>query len=261
MTVNLERLNWNHLDLAITASSHIYTLEMYRDELVLPSLRTLNEKTEVLSESNDPADTFAHEDLADLHHSTVEGFLLTTQSMWERSLRGMMIGAAKRQNALPQEIEAIKNARWTPGGPKGIQAHFQNFFGAPLEWFGCPSDLQILQEMGNALRHGDGKSAERLHELSPSLWVNWLPPGKTINIGNQTIQVPANAPRHPSFDGITLPESLLEQMILSVLWFWQDIEFVRCNSFTNKANSVVRKLAEMRTDRPKREHQRVWTPH
>lgn len=258
MVDNLEELRWNHLDLAITAANHLYTLRMYREELVRPSLRSLDEKIEALARSGDPVDAFAHDDFADLHHATVEGFLLTTQSMWERGLRGMMVAVATREK--PELAVAVKKALWAPGKPDGIQAHFNALFGASLEWFGCPQDLTVLQTLGNALRHGDGRSAELLHDLCPSLWTQWLPPGAAFQIGDREYRVPDHAPRHPSFDHITLPGDLLEQMMLTVQWFWEDIEFVRCNSFMRKAGSVVRMLEDLRTSRRDRAQQRHWTP-
>lgn len=258
-TDQLEELRWNHLDLAITAVNHLGTLRIYREEVVRPSLRSLDEKIDTLASSSNPVDAFAHEDFADLHHATIEGFLLTTQSMWERGLRGMMVAVAKRER--PDLVDSLKKAYWAPGNKDGIQSHFHTLFRAPLECFGCPQDLTVLQTLGNALRHGDGRSAELLHKLCPSLWTQWLPPGATIQIAGKEHRIPDHAPLHPSFDHITLPGKLLEQMMIAVQWFWEDIEFVRCNSFERKANSVVRMLEEMRIDRRDRVQKRYWTPH
>jgi len=260
LTSNLESLRWNH-ELALTAVNQISILEMYRDEVVRPSLRLLGDKLEAFARSHNAADVFAHDDFSDLHHSTVEGFLLTTQAMWERGLRGMMVEAATRQRADEKTIESIKSARWAEKDKVGVQAHFSALFGASLEWFGCYRDLHVLQEMGNALRHGDGRSAVRLHKLCPSLWTHWLPPGTIIPLDNVAFRVPDNAPRHPSFDNITLTSAVLEQMMLAVLWFWQDVEFVRCNSFTRKGAPVVRMLERMRAERAERDAQRLWTPN
>lgn len=259
-TQTLESLRWNHIDLAITAVNHISTLEMYRDEVVRPSLRSLDEKLEFYGRGEEEVHIFAHSDFSDLHHSTIEGYLLTTQAMWERGLRAMMLGVAAQQRADEKTINSIKSARWAAKEKDGIQAHFEALFGAPLEWFGCHQDLNILQELGNALRHGDGRSAVNLHKLCPSLWVHWLQPGMAIQLGYGEFRVPDNAPRHPSFDHITLTGALLEQMMLTVFWFWQDIEFVRCNSFNRKAGSVVRLLEQIRSDRSNRDALRSWTP-
>lgn len=122
----------------------------------------------------------------------------------------MIIGAAAQQKANDKTINSIKSARWAASKNDGLQAHFATFFGAPLEWFGCYEDLNVLQEMGNALRHGDGRAAVQLHELCASLWAHWLEPGTIIPLGYGEFRVPDNAPRHPSFDQITWTSAILE---------------------------------------------------
>ncbi|MEN5206682.1 hypothetical protein ABE493_00975 [Stenotrophomonas terrae] len=253
----LEELRWTEMDYAVHATNQMVALEMYRDELVRPSLQALDERLNQLERSEAIEDQFAHDDFAALHHATIEGYLLTTQSMFERGLRGMLVKVAERTS--PSLVDKVKKAPWDAGQSKSIQAHFQALMAAPLDLFGCDDDLLILQKLGNALRHGDGRSAEELHGLCPSLWWNWLPPGATLQVGEHEILIPADAPRHPSFDRITLPSELLEQMMQAVLWFWQDIEFVRCNSFKNKHPTAVRMLAEMRAARPLRKEQRYWS--
>lgn len=257
MTNPLEELRWIKMDYAVHATNQIFALEMYRDKVVRPSLQALEDRLDQLQRSTATEDEFAHDDFAALHHATIEGYLLTTQSMFERGLRGMLVKVAERNQS--DLVDKVKKAPWDTGKSHSIQAHFQALMSAPLDLFGCNDDLLILQKLGNALRHGDGRSAEELHDLCPSLWWNWLPPGTSIQVGNHEILVPDSAPRHPSFDRITLPAELLEQMMQAVLWFWQDIEFVRCNSFKNKHPSTVRMLAEMRAVRSLRDQQRHWS--
>lgn len=79
-TSDLERLRWNHIDLAIVAVNHISTLEMYRDEVARPSLRLLDEKIECYAQSDDPVAIFSHDDFADLRSSTIEGFFVDDPS-------------------------------------------------------------------------------------------------------------------------------------------------------------------------------------
>lgn len=67
-----------------------------------------------------------------------------------------------------------------------------------------------------------------------------------------------DGPKNPPFDSITLPECLLEQMIQSVIWFWEDIEHMRCNSFKRKHRSVVAKISTWQASRAYRDGSRVW---
>jgi hypothetical protein len=130
----------------------------------------------------------------------------------------------------------------------------------PLQSFNTYSDLDLLHVFGNALRHGDGPAAQKLHERCPSLWWNWLAPNTHIAAGSFSIIVPADAPKHPNFADITLPEAVLEQMMQSVIWFWEDIEHIRCNSFKRKHTSVVEKIDRWRLERLDRPGKRVWNP-
>lgn len=251
---DLESLRWHDLNLALNASMNIQALELYRDEVVRPALAALDAKHAEARASDEPAKDFWESMLEDAHGLSVEGFLLTVQSMFERGLR-RMLGAAAHQRG--EDVGATRAALWRSAKRKpDLHDLFEGLLGAPLSLFGPHQDLELLQTLGNCLRHGDGNSAVLLHDMVPSLWHHWLPPGTVIpQVG---FQVPADAPRHPSFDDITLPVDLLEQMIQSVLWFWEDVEFVRCNSFRNKSSSTVRFLDELREARRQRDSRRVW---
>jgi hypothetical protein len=121
-------------------------------------------------------------------------------------------------------------------------------------------DLDLLQHLGNAIRHGDGRSAEKIHILAPSLWFNWMGPGEVVHTGPYTVVVPKDAPKHPSFKEVTLEERLLEQMIQSMKNFWQDLEYIRCNSFRSQADSTTREMEKWADARRNRQTDRVWNP-
>ncbi|MCC8556706.1 hypothetical protein [Xanthomonas vesicatoria] len=227
---------------------------------MLPSLDTLERRITEMEKSEDIAEsTFGADAYADLHHSTVESFLLTTQSMHERSLRGLMIAMARRKNWTIDDQKKIKVADWSKGG-KGMPALFQGLFDTPIQSFGDQDDLHVLRLFGNVLRHGDGPSAEELHKLCPSLWSQWLPPGTVLEVAGTKIFVPKDASPHPLFENITLPRSLLDQMTSAVVGFWEDIEFVRCNSFTNTNSRIQAHIAELTRKHGSRSANRVWNP-
>lgn len=256
--MELEQIAWSHLDLYVLPGQHMRAVELYRNEVVRPALSLLDAKHEEARNSADMAmRAFGADAIEDAHAMTVEGFLLAVQSMFERGLR-RMLEAGSNQHSPKLCINNARNIRWNKEMNKGAQALFEKLFGAPIDLFGCYDDLHLLQVLGNALRHGDGPSAKALYELCPSLWLMSLPPGTRIPEIDFT--VPDTAPRHPSFDGISLSPELLEQMIQSVLWFWEDVDFVRCNSFTRKDPSVDAHLDKMRQERSQRQAQRTWSP-
>lgn len=239
-------------------SSHIDTLELFRDSVVRPSLRALDAEIQKHQGSENPAAAFFVDDYAALSQTTVEGYLIALQSMWERGLRSMLI---LREKSLIHDAQpaVLERALWGDK-PACLQGHFQRLMGLPLQAFESYSDLDLLQGLGSAIRHGDGAAARRVHQLCPMLWFNWIAPGEEIVAGPFRITAPLDSPKSPSFDKITLPEAVLEQMIQSVLWFWEDIENMRCNSFRHQHHSVLAKLSAWQAERPCRRGARLWHP-
>jgi hypothetical protein len=242
------------IGLAIT---HVYALEMFTDSVIQPSLAALDRQLESADRSDDPGAAFMYADLADLFHSTVEGYLLTLQSMWERGLRRMLVACDKRLCAGRNE-SAIQKARWALD-TGGLQAHFHRLLNFRISDMYAHGDLDLLQNVGNAIRHGDGPSARRVHELAPNLWHQWLAPGTVIKAGPHTIAIPPTAPTHPSFGTATLSEDLLTQMTRAVVDFWMDLESLRCHSFCAIDPSTVRQLQAWAEERKARRATRAWT--
>lgn len=237
---------------------HMESLKLFRESVVHPSLQALDTEIKKLQDSDDPAALFSFDDYASLFQTTVEGYLIAVQSMWERGLRALLIRREKKLNQTPQ-LQALERATWGGKSPS-LQDHFFRLMGIPLHAFDSYQDLDFLQNLGTAIRHGDGAAARKVHQLCPRLWFNRIAPGTEIVAGPFHVIASHDGPKNPSFDRITLPESLLEQMIQSVMWFWEDIENMRCNSFKRKHHSVVAKLSTWQTNRGLRHSSRVWNP-
>lgn len=238
--------------------SHRRSLKLFKDSVVHPSLRSLASAIDANNRDDDPAAVFFVEDLADLFQTTVESYLLAVQSMWERGLRDLLV-TREKQLKTGIDITELQKANWS--GKRGsLQICFEQLLGLPMTAFDSYADLDLLQHLGNAIRHGDGRSAKQIHILAPSLWFNWLGPGETVHAGPFTIVVPNDAPKHPSFKEVTLEERLLEQMIQSVGNFWGDLEYIRCNSFRNKSDSTIRHIEQWAAERSARQTNRIWNP-
>jgi hypothetical protein len=236
---------------------HANALSLFRDTVVRPSLQGIDAEIDAIDRSDDTAADFFRGDIEELFSSTVEGYILTVQSMWERGLRAMLIEREKRLCA-GKDVELIQSATWAGGKYPGLQAHFERLIGIPVTVFDSFEDLDLLLDLANAIRHGDGGSAKKVHKKAPSLWFNWLPPGTTYQAGPLTITAPEDGPPHPPFGQITLTQEVLEQMILSVSWFWEDLEYIRCTSFPRKHESTAAKLAAWPQERAARAAARVW---
>lgn len=219
--------------------AQIPALEHFRHHVVKSSICALDDKLNDLNMSDDPSAVFLVAHIEDLKKRTIEGYILTLQSMWERGLRGMLANCESRM-CKGAELNSITHATWN-GRSDNLQDHFLRLLGITIQSFSSFDDLNFLQLLGNAIRHGDGVSAKRVYQRSPSLWPNYV-----------------NTSNTPSFDLIEIPEVVLEQMMCSVLWFWEDIENIRCNSFKSKADAVLRKLSTWRKDIDRRDSERIW---
>ncbi|MCO7468699.1 hypothetical protein NJG16_01285 [Stenotrophomonas maltophilia] len=258
---SLDQIRWSDHNVVAFAGLDMHALTMFRDEVVAPSLDALEHKISALEQSENSAERiFGADSYAALHHRTVEGFLLTTQSMHERGIRSLLLAIAKHRAWDARAQRGIQRSDWSEDKAASVPGHFKKLLDAPIQLFGDYQDLKVLRVLANALRHGDGSSAEELHTLCPSLWSHWLAPGTVLSIAGIEISVPAGAPSHPLFAAITLPRSLLEQMLFSVVAFWEDIEFVRCNSFSQRDASTESHIAALRNKRTHRHSARVWSP-
>jgi len=232
------------------------SLQLFKDSVVMPSLAAIGCKIEENIHSTNCGAVFFNSHLADLFQATVESYLLTVQSMWERGLRGLL---ANRERKLcnAKEIHTLQKCNWSSGN-SSIQYHFERLLGIPITIFDSYDDLNFLQNLGNAIRHGDGPSAKRVYELAPALWFGWLSRSTTIQIEPLGIANLPSTSQYPSFDHVTLKETVLQQMLMSVSNFWEDLEYLRCNSFSNRHESLIRHLETLSEKR--RSRKRVWSP-
>jgi hypothetical protein len=233
-------------------------MELFRTKVIRPSLAALDHELHVLRQSEDPSWVFLEDDYVELFDRTLQGYLLATQSMWERGLRALLVERDKRLYR-GANVKALQRAHWTQTHG-GLQSYFNDLLGIELTAFDTYIDLDLLQNLGNAIRHGDGASSQKVYMMCPGLWQQWLPPGSVIEGGPFTIRVPLDAPAVPSFESITLPQALLEQLVQSVIWFWDDIEHMRCNSFSRKHPTVEKKIEQWKADRQRRSSNRFWSP-
>lgn len=248
---------------------HARSLQLFRDVVVLPSLRALDREIEESVRNGEPGSVFYESHLVDLFQTTVESYVLAVQSIWERGLRSLLILRERRLNG-GRDVDKLQNAGWSTEHTAptmftkstradSLQSHFQRLLAVPMTAFDSYGDLDLLQHLGNAIRHGDGRSAKRVHDLAPTLWFGWLAPGFVVQAGPHNVTVPHDAPKYPSFDNVTVQKIVLEQMIQSVTHFWEDLECMRCNSFRRKDEVVVRHLESFLEERRSRYIKRLWT--
>lgn len=221
------------------ASHHLFVLQDFRDHIVHPSITSISKKLCDLSTSEDKCAVFQINSYEELKNSSIQAYIIAVQSMWERGFRAMLTTceSIKYGNS---SLAAIKSAKWSNENGS-LQDHFQRLIGISIRSFASYDDLNLLLILANGIRHGDGPSAKRLYSLCPSLWPNAV-----------------EAEQPPPFSEIVIPAEALHQTIKSVLWFWEDIENIRCNSFKQKVPKVERGLSNWRSVIDQRGSERVW---
>jgi hypothetical protein len=149
-------------------------------------------------------------------------------------------------------VSGVRRAVWSQERSRNLHDYFQELVGISIRSFDAYSDLEILQLIGNVLRHGDGPSAERLHDMYPRLWLTLQATRTQADAGPLSITVPADAAMHPSICEMTTAAEMLDHLMQVVCWFWEDIEYIRCNSFKRKHPSTIKWLAKHLEDRKSR---------
>lgn len=156
-----------HNSVRFHATGHIHVLENFRTKVVSPSLAALHHEKKIVRQSEDPSCVLLEEDYLEIFNKTLQGYVLITQSMYERGLRALL---CERDSCLNkgERVRAIQTARWALE-KGGLQDYFEKLLGLPITAFESYADLDLLQNLGSAIRHGDGPSTQKVYQMCPDL--------------------------------------------------------------------------------------------
>lgn len=216
-------------------------VQQYLSDVVEPALAALNEQIKRWTDSDEGGARFAQADAEELLRATVEAFCLSIQSLWERQLREYLCNSARYLNSGSGQ-KRIQKANWSE-----LNAIFLELRGVSLEEFDSYEVLDLLQVLGNACRHGDGKASNDLFKRCPELWPDlsnlpllpgWAEPMEPV------------AP--PSFSSVIIPKEFLIRFITAIAWFWDDTEYIYLQSLERRHPSADARIIAMRREREKR---------
>lgn len=236
-----EPFRWKNCYADVGSSRHGQIARAFLNEVVEPSLDTLDAQIEKWSKSDDPAALFYRSDTEDLSNATMMAFCLAIQSMWERQLRGYLAGCARELRPDGGLAKKAMNARWGD-----IDALFLELRGISLGQFDAYADLDLLQLLGNACRHGDGASARALWERRPDLWPHRYEFPFPLESVTPLIQEPR------SIDDIAIPRSLVRHFVDAIASFWDEAEYIYNESIEPKHEYLEKELVEQRRRRAAR---------
>src|SRR5690554_6189145 len=95
---------WLDTDSVGFPSGHLQSLNLFKENVVQPSLQALAAKTTKLQVSDEPLAEFLADEYAKLFQSTIEGYVIAVQSMWKRGLRAMLIRRENKLTKCPQAL-------------------------------------------------------------------------------------------------------------------------------------------------------------
>jgi hypothetical protein len=201
--------------------------EEFLDLVVKPSMVALEKKHLELASSDDIVIAgFAANDHRDLINKTNMAFCLSIQSLWEQQLRrylGDCVSSLGIEGVTTDELEHVS---WG----ERINKLFQYVRGIDLTVFDSYVTLNKLQLLGNACRHGDGKSSRKLFKLHPELCPE----------------------QYPSVQSVRWSVDLLAEFVDAIILFWMDMEILGLESFANDDARVVARIVQLRNNRESR---------
>lgn len=234
---------WRNCHADVGSSGHGRMAQAFLRDVVEPALATLDSQIERWKKSDEPAAPFILGDVEDLLRTTTLAFCLSIQSLWERQIRSYLQGCARDLKFDPAIGKRILIARW-----EEFDGLFMSLRGIGLSAFKEYAELNTLQLLGNACRHGDGPSLKVLVEMHPELWPNR---GKPLfpPLPDEFGPTPSFP---PTIEEMIIPRNLLRALVNAIASFWDETEYIYNESIERKHPSLEAHLVKVRSERAAR---------
>lgn len=223
---------WKNCYADVQTAKHDATIKAYLNDVILPALTVLDKRIEELGRNDDSFAPFVQSDTQVVLQETKMAFALSVQSIWERQIRAYLIGCAKELRP-GEDIETdVEKSDW-----KKLRKLFFKLRGIKLEEFPSFRYLDTLHHLGNACRHGDGKSALELFKRHPDLWQS-VPP-LPLGFG------PSNAGQ-PKVGTMNISVKHLRSFVHAIAEFWHDTTYIYNESINLKHAGLEARLTKER---------------
>lgn len=208
---------WRPASADVSAWIYPITARTYFDEVIHPSVQSIDRRIAQLITSEDDFAPFALSDAQELRAATMTAFCLSIQALWERQIRGYLVSCAK-EFGKPEFIGDIQHAN-----RKKLPPLFFELRSVELTAFPSFPDLDLLLLVGNVCRHGDGASAKELFKNHPEFWPAHSPELDLMGLAH---------PSAPDLGAelLNLPIERLDAFTAAIVSFWEDANFIYNNS-------------------------------
>jgi hypothetical protein len=217
-------------------------------DVVEPSVAALERQIlDMRDRHDDPVAVFGIGPAEAVLRTTLLGYCLSIQAMWENQLRAYLRSCASELNARSAVSNKLEKAKWPE-----LDEIFKELRGISLTAFDEYKRLNVLQLLANVCRHGTGTSLHRLASLHPELWAR-----------DQYVRpIPSTPGLDPqsafTVDNLHISLDLLKSLAAAIDSFWQETEYIYTESIERKASSLEAFLVGERHKRTGRG--KPWDP-
>jgi hypothetical protein len=235
--MEFEPFRWTNCRADVLTWRNGRTAQAFLDDVIEPALSALDAQVVKWSESSEPYAAFAQSDAEELLRTTNMAFCLSIRAMWERQIRKYLCGCAEQLRGDAELAAECMRGSW--GKLNGL---FFELRGMHLSDFAEYHELDLLHQLGNACRHGDGPSAQVLWHRCPDLW-----PSRDLPLFSMDVPGAEWGPQ--SIDTISISRDLLRGFVRAIISFWEEAEYIYLESIDPKHEAVVAKLVILRRER------------
>jgi hypothetical protein len=126
----MKHFRWKNCFADVQTSKHDITIRAYFDDVIVLSIKALEQRISELGQSDDAIDMFIQSDTLDVLQEAKMAFALSIQSIWERQLRTYLVGCAKELRPTENLKKRIEAANW-----EELKKIFRELRGLRLESF------------------------------------------------------------------------------------------------------------------------------
>lgn len=226
---------WKNCHADIYTGAHGATAWSFFDDVIVPSTDLLEDKIATLGGSDDAVSEFAKVDTQSVLQETKKAFGISLQSIWERQLRGYLSSCAKELEPISNLGAKVEKANW-----HALCELFESLRGIQLQDFPDYWELDTLQHLGNACRHGNGNSANEVMKRCPEFWQ--VCPKVPFPIAQSEAIIAQVEVMNVSVDR-------LSKFAGAIAGFWDDVRYINTESISTKSSYLEKVLAQERRER------------
>lgn len=206
----IETLKGNEATARSEAGSNTYHMGRFLNEVLNPTFLAVMERKDTEQAELAASDDVLNQVKRVISQSTNDSllrdmgvaFCLSIQAIWERGFRAYVQKCASAMRDETAEAKS-KATPWTD-----VKDGFQLIQGISLSQYPQSAELELLHMIGNACRHGPGKSLDRLMRSNPELW----PGGVDVSYPTGPMQ------------GLLISHERLQRFAAAVRSFWSSID-------------------------------------